>query len=159
MWEVDTTSIEILNKPNQELSTKIIAEVDAGILPIEKALEILYPEIAEEVAIERAIQDALQDPRVMNANAEAQGNSVQVELETIPSEINASERALAPSTEMEQAVIEPSSESMASASDMAEVSIGMSNIKFIGIAPRFPDAFSELLKVSQHEQLSKKIAP
>lgn len=73
-WGVDVSEVAILNKPKKELSDKVLAEVVAGVLPKDKALEMLYPEIAEEVANERAIQDALLDPAAMNANAEAQGN-------------------------------------------------------------------------------------
>ena len=44
-WVVNTEEIQILNKPQIELSEKVISEVTAGILTTEEAKEILYPEL------------------------------------------------------------------------------------------------------------------
>lgn len=45
VWSIDKDEIEILNRPDQELSTKLISEVAAGIITAEEAREKLYPEL------------------------------------------------------------------------------------------------------------------
>ncbi len=42
---VDTSEIPILNKPNLELSNMVLQQVQAGILSVEEAREILHPEL------------------------------------------------------------------------------------------------------------------
>lgn len=54
-YKVDTTQVEVLNRPDQERSDKIISEVNAGILTAEQALEMLYPELDYEVETVAAI--------------------------------------------------------------------------------------------------------
>ena len=43
--KVDESKIKVLNKPNQELSNKVLNEVQAGVLPVEVARHILYEEL------------------------------------------------------------------------------------------------------------------
>ena len=68
--------VDILNKPDQELSSKLIAEVNAGILPASEALSILYPDIADEVRQQELLRqsESLGDPKADTANMEAQAN-------------------------------------------------------------------------------------
>ena len=45
LWCVDVSQIGVLNKPEQELSTKLIGEVSSGIITIDEARAFLYPEL------------------------------------------------------------------------------------------------------------------
>ena len=44
-WGAELEKVDILNKPQQDLSMKLIAEINAGIITAEEARNILYPEI------------------------------------------------------------------------------------------------------------------
>lgn len=47
-WCLDKKSIPVLSEPKTDLSKKLIAEVQAGILPASAALSILYPEFSTQ---------------------------------------------------------------------------------------------------------------
>lgn len=52
IYKVDRDKIEAINKINKDLSSKVVGEVQAGILTPEQGLEILYPELEYETGDE-----------------------------------------------------------------------------------------------------------
>lgn len=73
-WQVNRDKIQFLAEVKTDLSEKIIKEVQAGILPKDSALEMLYPEIYADISQQQANNSNNANPSSEDKNAEAQAN-------------------------------------------------------------------------------------